>query len=129
MHTTITEPGAYPPVTTQAPDEGIAVGDYATGTDVSLGGEKRGRVVEIIPPLKYSGQHGNRYRIVDADDRPHCIDGPRKLDPTAAAEAASADAATPAAAAAAAILAARLAGAGQHRRAVLAAAAYEHAIG
>jgi hypothetical protein len=123
----ITEPGAYPPVTTQAPDEGIAVGDYAAGTDVTIGDEKRGRVIEIIPPPKYSGQHGNWYRIVGADDRTHCIDGPRLLDPTADAEAASASAATPAAAASTALAAATAAGADHHRAAVLATAAYEHA--
>lgn len=125
MHTTITEPGARPPVTTQAPDEGIAVGDYAAGTDVTLGSERRGRVIEIIPPLKYSGQHGNRYGIVDADDRHHCIDGVRPLDPVAAAECAAALALTPPDAATAAIEAARAAGAGQHLRAKLARAAFE----
>lgn len=127
MRITITDPGARPPITTQAPDEGVAVGDYATGTCVTMRTTHAGRVTEIIPPPKYSGQHGNRYRIVDADDYGRYIDGVRKVDPVAAAEAAAATAPTPAAAATAALEAARTAGANRHVRAKLARAAYEFA--
>lgn len=51
---------------TRVPDAaGIAVGDLITGRCVSIGTEHTGTVAEILPPPKYSGQHGNRYRIVD----------------------------------------------------------------
>lgn len=83
-HTTITEHGARPPVTTQAPDEGIAVGDVIRGTCVTRGIRQVGTVVEICPPLKYSGQHGNRYGIVDIAGGRHWVDQPEKLDPITA---------------------------------------------
>jgi len=42
---------------------GIAVGDLIIGRDVTMGGSHLGAVVEIIPPLRHSGQYGNRYRV------------------------------------------------------------------
>lgn len=92
-HTTITETGQRPPITTQAPDEGIAVGDHIRGTCVTMNRRRVGKVAEICPPRKYSGQHGNRYRITDLAGASHWVDQPTKLDDITAAALAGAAAA------------------------------------
>ena len=54
---------------TRQPDEfGIAVGDRVRGRDVTMGNSTEGTVAEIIPPLRFSGQYGNRYRLVDTGE-------------------------------------------------------------
>lgn len=41
------------------------VGDRITGRCVTMGIEYTGTVAAVIPPVKYSGQFGPRYRLVD----------------------------------------------------------------
>lgn len=55
--------------TDRLPDaHGIAIGDRVQGRCVSLGCYYTGTVAAICPPLIYSGQYGNRYRLVDTGE-------------------------------------------------------------
>lgn len=132
-HQIITAQGATAPVTTQAPDTGVAVGHYIAGTDVTSGRRSAGRVDAIVPPLKYSGQYGNRYRITDGRGRTHYVDEPTALAPVEAAGIATAiallvDGADAQDVAGAATTAAALAGAGARVAATIGEAARAMAI-
>jgi hypothetical protein len=41
------------------------VGDRITGRCVTMGTAYEGAVAEVLQPVRYSGQYGPRYRLVD----------------------------------------------------------------
>lgn len=44
------------------------IGQTITGRDTTSGLTYTGRVTEVIPPMRYTGDYGNRYRLADTGE-------------------------------------------------------------